>query len=125
MCTDPAVTTLGVVAPRAQLQLQLCMDSVEFGDDYFHGCYLRASDDAAARALQEHCAATLGCQSPRKFPPHVSLAYGVLDEAQRAAVRALLTDLPLLVAFDRLELWATDGPMSSLNRRISENRGPK
>jgi hypothetical protein len=43
----------------------------------------------------------------------LSLGYGVLNEAQQAAARAICDDLPLQMSFDRLELWASNGPVSS------------
>lgn len=113
MGTDPAVTILSVVGPAAELRLTLSMDRLEFGADYFHGCYLTASDDLAARQLQQRCAATLGAQVPTKYPPHLSLAYGVLDAEQRQAARALSPPLPLRITFTRLALWATEGPVAS------------
>jgi hypothetical protein len=78
-----------------------------------HGCYLRAQDDAILRELQARCVATLGGTVPEAYPPHLSLAYGVLNHAQRAEVVAVVSELPLQVSFDRLELWASDGPVSS------------
>jgi hypothetical protein len=118
MCSDPAVTTLTAVGPAADLRLSLGLDALSFGDDYFHGCYLTASDHAPASRLQQRCAATLGAKVPENYPPHLSLAYGVFDDTQRATAQALVTDLPVHVTFDRLELWATDGPVSSWRKLI-------
>jgi 2'-5' RNA ligase len=113
MCTEPGVTTLAAVGSLSELPLSLAFTSLEFGGDYSHGCYLTAKNDKAARDLQARCVATLGGHAPQGYPPHLSLAYGVLNEAQRAAAKAICGDLPLQVSADRLELWASDGPVSS------------
>src|SRR5688572_22090615 len=99
MGADPRVPILSAVGPAEELRLSLGLDELAFGDDYFHGCYLTASNDAAARQLQERCAGTLGAKVRHEYPPHLSLAYGVFDEAQRATARTLLPDLPLDVSF--------------------------
>jgi 2'-5' RNA ligase len=113
LCSDPAVTRLAAVGSLRELPLSSTFTALEFGDDYFHGCYLRANDDQALRKLQAHCVATLGGAAPRGYPPHLSLAYGVLSEDQRATAAALIVELPVQIAFDRLELWETSGPVSS------------
>ena len=113
VCTDPAVTTLAALDPLTELPLTLSLAALGFGNDYFHGCYLVPSHDRAARALQERCALTLGGKVPPQYPPHLSVAYGVLNREQRAQARTLITDLPLEVSFDRLELWDNAGPVSS------------
>jgi hypothetical protein len=116
MCTDPATTKLAAVDSLSDLPLPAVFTALEFGPDYFHGCYLRASDDTALRQLRERCCATLGCASPEPYLPHLSLAYGVLSEDQRAVAAALSPPLPLRVSFDRLELWQCDGPVSSWHK---------
>lgn len=46
----------------------------------------------------------------RPFEPHVSIAYGEVPEAGRAAVAAeLAARLPLPVRVSRLEVWSTEG----------------
>ena len=116
MGSDPPVTILAAVGRPEELRSSLSLDELAFGDDYFHGCYLTARNDTAARELQERCAATLGAKVRHDYPPHLSLAYGVLDEAQRTTARALLPSLPLHVSFDRLELWTTEGPVSAWHK---------
>jgi 2'-5' RNA ligase superfamily len=111
--TDPAVTRLAAVGPLSELPLGSSFAVLEFGDDYFQGCYLRAEEDAALRELQARCVATLGSAAPRAYPPHVSLAYGVLNAPERATAAALMTDLPVRIRFDRIELWESSGPVSS------------
>jgi hypothetical protein len=112
MCSEPAVTKLAALGPLRDLPLTVTLTALGFGDDYFHGCYLEATDDARLRELQARCVAALGGEAPRSYPPHLSIAYGVLNEQQRTAVAALV-DLPLTLTFDRLELWTSDGPVSS------------
>jgi hypothetical protein len=112
MCTEPAVTKLAAVGPLRDLPLSVTFTALGFGDDYFHGCYLEAADDARLRELQARCVAALGGEAPRNYPPHLSMAYGVLNEEQRTSVAPLM-DLPQTIIFDRLELWAGDGPVSS------------
>jgi 2'-5' RNA ligase len=111
--TRPAATTLAAVGSIAELPLSATFTALEFGDDYFHGCYLRAAEDKGLRELQARCVATLGGAAPEGYPPHLSLAYGVLNEKQRATAAALITELPVTVGFDRLELWEGSGPVSS------------
>jgi hypothetical protein len=113
LCTEPAVTTLAAVGAFSELPLTASFTALDFGDDYFHGCYLRAEQDKALRELQERSVAALGGTAPQGYPPHLSLAYGVLSDEQRATAAALITELPLQVAFDRLELWESSGPVSS------------
>lgn len=113
LCTEPAVTRLAAVGSLRELPLSSTFTALEFGNDYFHGCYLRANDDHALRELQARCVATLGGVAPQGYPPHLSLAYGVLGEEQRATAAALITELPVQIGFDRLELWETSGPVSS------------
>jgi 2'-5' RNA ligase len=112
MCTEPAVTKLAAVGPLRDLPLSVTFTRLGFGDDYFRGCYLEAADDARLRELQARCVAALGGEAPRNYPPHLSIAYGVLNEQQRTAV-ARLVELPRTLTFDRLELWTSDGPVSS------------
>jgi|SRR4051812_40284189 2'-5' RNA ligase len=112
LCTDPAVTTLAAVGSLRELPLSITFTALRFGDDYFHGCYLEAAEDAALRELQARCLATLGGATSRQYPPHLSLAYGVLSHEQRAGATTLV-DLPQTLRFDRLELWTSDGPVSS------------
>jgi putative hydrolase of the HAD superfamily len=112
MCSEPAVTKLAAVGSLSELPLSITFTALRFGKDYFHGCYLEAAHDAPLRELQARCVATLGGTVPGKYPPHLSLAYGVLNEAQRGAALRL-TQLPQKVTFDRLELWTSDGPVSS------------
>jgi hypothetical protein len=87
-----------------------------FGDDYFHACSLRLHDDAPVVAVSARAAALLGGRASEQYPPHLSLAYGVLDEAQRQALRALLPPLPLDAKFDRVECWQTGGDTSTWQR---------
>jgi 2'-5' RNA ligase len=112
MCADPAVTTLAAVGALRELPLSITFTALRFGNDYFHGCYLEAADDAPLRELQARCVATLGGSAPGEYRPHLSVAYGVLGQDQRTAAVAL-TQLPRKVTFDRLELWTSDGPVSS------------
>jgi 2'-5' RNA ligase len=112
MCSEPAVTKLAAVGSLSELPLSIKFTALRFGKDYFHGCYLEAADDAPLRALQARCVATLGGTVPGEYPPHLSIAYGVLNEAQRAAA-VQLGQLPQKITFARLELWASDGPVSS------------
>jgi 2'-5' RNA ligase len=113
LCTDPAVTTLVALGSLGELPLSPTFTTLEFGDDYYHGCYLRANEDQTLRDLQARCVAALGGNAPRPYPPHLSLAYGVLGEEQRARARNQLTKLPVQVSFDRLELWESSGPVAS------------
>jgi hypothetical protein len=113
LCTDPAVTTLAAVGSLIELPLSATFTALDFGNDYFHACYLRAEEDAALRELQARCVATLGGTALAGYPPHVSLAYGVLSEEQRATATALITELPVTIVFDRLERWECSGPVSS------------
>jgi hypothetical protein len=113
LCTDPAVTRLAAIGPLSELPLSATFTALEFGTDYFHGCYLRAQDDGALRELQARCVAALGGTAPQGYPPHLSLAYGVLNEEQRATAAALINELPMQIGFDRLELWESGGPVSS------------
>jgi hypothetical protein len=113
LCTDPAVTRLAAVGSLSELPLTSTFTSLEFGRDYFHGCYLRADDDRALRELQARCVAGLGGTAPQTYPPHLSLAYGVLSEERRVAAAALISELPVQLSFDRLELWESSGPVSS------------
>jgi hypothetical protein len=112
MCSEPAVTKLAAVGSLRQLPLSLRLTELRFGKDYFHGCYLEAADDTPLCDLQARCVATLGGTVPGQYPPHLSIAYGVLSSDQRAAA-ATLVELPLVVTFDRLELWTSNGPVSS------------
>lgn len=86
-----------------------------FGSDRHRGCYLEPDDPAELRALQDRAAAAVGGAVLRTHPPHVSLAYIVLDAPQRARARALFADC-LDVTFDRVELWSTDGPEPTWHR---------
>jgi hypothetical protein len=113
LCADPAVTRLAALASLSELPLTSTFTSLDFGRDYFHGCYLRANDDGSLRELQARCVATLGGTAPRAYPPHLSLAYGVLSEEQRIAAAALITELPVQIGFDRLELWESSGAVST------------
>lgn len=113
LCTDPAVTTLAAVGAFSELPLSATFTTLDFGDDYFHGCYLRAEQDKALRELQARSVAALGGAVPQGYPPHLSLAYGVLSDEQRATAAALIKELPLQLGFDRLELWESSGPVSS------------
>lgn len=112
ICSEPAVTKLAAVGSLKELPVSIEFTSLRFGNDYFHGCYLAASDDAPLRELQARCVASLGGTVPGGYPPHLSIAYGVLSDDQRSAAVALV-ELPLVVTFDRLELWASDGPVST------------
>jgi 2'-5' RNA ligase len=112
MCTDPAVTTLAAVGSLRELPLSITFTALRFGNDYFHGCYLEAAEAAPLRELQARCVATLGGSAPSEYPPHLSVAYGELGQEQRAAAMEI-TQLPWKVTFDRLELWTSDGPVSS------------
>jgi 2'-5' RNA ligase len=112
LCTQSSAATLAAVSRSLPPPLPLTLTSVDFGDDYFHGCYLEAKDDTAVRALQTQCAAALGAKVPERYPPHLSLAYGVLSDEQRKMALALVTELPMQVTFEGLELWASDGPVS-------------
>lgn len=118
ICTQPAVPTLTDAAWSGALPLTLELCAVDFGDDYFHGCYLVARDAAAVRALQARCASTLNATVPERYPPHLSLAYGVLSPEQRGAASSLITGLPLVVTFERVELWVTDGPVPSWHKLV-------
>jgi hypothetical protein len=113
LCTDPAVTRLIAVGPLSELPLIATFTALEFGKDYFHGCYLHADDDTVLRELQARCVATLGGRVPHDYPPHLSLSYGVLNAEQRARATALVNELPVQIGFDRLELWESSGPVSS------------
>jgi 2'-5' RNA ligase len=112
MCSEPAVTELAAVGSLSELPLSITFTALRFGKDYFHGCYLEAAEHEPLRAIQARCVATLGGTVPREYPPHLSLAYGVLNEAQQAAALQL-TQLPQKITFHRLELWTSDGPVSS------------
>jgi hypothetical protein len=112
MCSEPAVTTLAAVGSLRELPLTITFTALRFGKDFFHGCYLEAAADAPLRDLQARCVATLGGTVAREYPPHLSVAYGVLSDDERP-VAATLVELPLPITFDRLELWMSDGPVSS------------
>ena len=107
------MTTLAAIGSFSELPLSATFTTLEFGDDYFHGCYLRAEQDKALRELQARSVAVLGGTAPQGYPPHLSLAYGVLTQEQRATAAALITELPMQIGFDRLELWESSGPVSS------------
>jgi hypothetical protein len=112
ICSEPAVTKLAAVGSLSELPLSITFTALRFGHDYFHGCYLEAAEDAPLRNLQARCVATLGGTVPGDYPPHLSIAYGVLTDDQRAATVPLV-ELPITITFDRLELWTSDGPVSS------------
>jgi hypothetical protein len=118
LCTDPAVTKLAAFGAFGELPLSATFTALEFGGDYFHGCYLRAEEDKRLRELQARSVAALGGAVPQGYPPHLSLAYGVMSEEQRATAAALITELPMQIGFDRLELWESSGPVSSWRKLV-------
>lgn len=109
-----------------ELPLSATFTALDFGNDYFHACYyLRADEDEALRELQARCVATLGGAAPAGYPPHVSLAYGVLSQERRATAAALITELPVTIVFDRLERWeavASSRAGASCLRRLHPRR---
>jgi hypothetical protein len=122
----PHITLCGECLPellgRGQLletrALSLTLASLAFGDDYFHGCYLEVTENAQLQQLQKRCSAALGGKVPAGYPPHLSLAYGVLNPAQRQEAESLLGRLPIPVDFDRIEVWQTNGPVPAWRKRV-------
>lgn len=87
-----------------------------FGSDRHRGCYLEPDDPAELRALQERAAASVGGAVLYSHPPHLSLAYALLDAPERATASALFAASSFEVTFDRVELWNTDGAEPSWYR---------
>lgn len=112
LVSEPASTSLANTALERPLPLTLTLANVEFGDDYFHACYLVLRHDTSLLDLQARSAAALRGRVPDRYPPHLSLAYGELSEAQQRKVMALVAALPITATFDHIEVWETSGAVA-------------
>jgi hypothetical protein len=120
LCSEPEETGLPF-DPAPKLPVSVAFDSVGFGSDYFHACYLRVQNEAAVLGLSARCAAALRGRVPERYPPHLSLTYGVLTEPQRAKAAGLLPSFPVRAELDRIEIWETGGAVSQW-RRVGDQR---
>lgn len=112
LCSKPASASLANTGLELPLPLTLTLTRVEFGGDYFHACYLVVRHDTRLLDLQAGSATALRGRVPDQYPPHLSLAYGELSEAQRREVLAQVTPLPITATFDRIEVWQTGGAVT-------------
>lgn len=113
LCTGPVAIAPAGSALTPQPTRVVTLAAPSFGNDYFHGCYLELQHDAGVRALQARCAVALQGTVPEKYPPHLSLSYGILTSEQREAALTLAAPLPLSAELDHIEIWDTSGPVSS------------
>jgi hypothetical protein len=59
------------------------------------------------------------------YEPHLSLVYGALDDAARAAlVPELRQGLPVAFGVNSLEAWRTSGPVADWKRLAGWSFGP-
>lgn len=112
LCSEPAVTSIAGIGLELELPLTLTLTSVSFDRDYFHACYLLLRDDASVLGLQARSATALRGRVQPGYPPHLSLAYGGLSDAQREGVAELIGPLPLTATFDRIQIWETGGAVA-------------
>ncbi|HEX6738302.1 MAG TPA: 2'-5' RNA ligase family protein [Vicinamibacteria bacterium] len=126
---DPHVTLLGPVAAPPDEALARCAElarrlaplalplrDVRGEDDYFRALYAAVEPTPALLAAREAARALLPAPDA-PFRPHLSLAYGRLeDTAQVALSIELRPQLPSPVRARHLELIRTDGPVRAWRR---------
>lgn len=118
-CFPPHVTLCSGIAEGSNADLSLSqlplaaeLGGVQFGQEFFHACYLPVEPSEELRKLQERCADAWQGKLPA-HPPHSSLFYGALGPEQQELARNVAQAAPAQLTLVRCELWQTGGPVES------------
>lgn len=109
---------------RALEPMRLRASKVEASASFFRCLALRVEETLGL--LTAHAQAGMTFAPPdAPYEPHLSLVYGALDDAARAAlVPELRQGLPVAFGVNSLEVWRTSGPVGDWKRLAGWSFGP-